>query len=424
MKDPWLREQEGAWIPSPQIQGAHEITVNDLMLPNTNVWNKEKIASLFPMHIVNSILYIPLLGVNEQDKLLWIDDVHGQYSVKSGYNLLLQSTRKVAGASYQKNWKKLWKIHAPPKAKHLLWRICKGCLPTRVRLQERYVPCPVNCPLCDHIEEDEWHALFTCGDSIQARLSAGLDNVINSRLQQYNNVSDVIHDICEQEDTNTAGLFALMVWLLWQNRNNCVWNNERESGRSIGIKARQLWHEWHVVQNRQHDTSTVMQQQQVTTWQKPPINWYKCNVDAGFHQELNKTSLGWCLRDHRGHCVVAGTAWNEGRCSVLEGEALALLHVVKELELRGLSQVIIETDSKCVVDAIHHFRGGNSEFSSIICHINNVLSLNPNFMVKFIKRQANMVAHTLARVAISWSRRYIVDTLPTCIATLLFNEMN
>jgi hypothetical protein len=86
------------------------------MLPNTNVWNKEKIASLFPMHIVNSILYIPLLGVNEQDKLLWIDDVHGQYSVKSGYNLLLQSTRKGAGASYQKNWKKLWKIHTPPKA--------------------------------------------------------------------------------------------------------------------------------------------------------------------------------------------------------------------------------------------------------------------------------------------------------------------
>jgi hypothetical protein len=45
-------------------------------------------------------------------------------------------------------------------------------------------------------------------------------------------------------------------------------------------------------------------------------------------------------------------------------------------------------------------------------------------MVKFIKRQANMVAHTLARVAISWSRRYIVNTLPACIATLLNNEMN
>jgi hypothetical protein len=71
------------------------------------------------------------------------------------------------------------------------------------------------------------------------------------------------------------------------------------------------------------------------------------------------------------------------------------------MEQRGLSQVVFETDSKSVVDAVQHFRGGSSEFSSIIGHNNNVLLLNPNFMVKFIKRQANMVAHTLARAAIS-----------------------
>jgi hypothetical protein len=36
-----------------------------------------------------------------------------------------------------------------------LWRICKGCLPTRTRLQERYVQCPVNCPLCESEDEDD-----------------------------------------------------------------------------------------------------------------------------------------------------------------------------------------------------------------------------------------------------------------------------
>ncbi|MCH90826.1 putative ribonuclease H protein, partial [Trifolium medium] len=35
------------------------------------------------------------------------------------------------------DWKGIWKTHAPPKAKHLIWRICKGCLPTRIRLKER-----------------------------------------------------------------------------------------------------------------------------------------------------------------------------------------------------------------------------------------------------------------------------------------------
>jgi hypothetical protein len=53
------------------------------------------------------------------------------------------------------------------------------------------------------------------------------------------------------------------------------------------------------------------------------------------------------------------------------------------------------------VDAIRHLHGGSFEFSFFISHINNILSCNPNFMVKFIKQQVNMVAHTLVWVTIS-----------------------
>jgi ribonuclease HI len=107
----------------------------------------------------------------------------------------------------------------------------------------------------------------------------------------------------------------------------------------------------------------------------------------------------------------------------VEGEFIALLEALKAMNQRGYSHVIFETDSKNVVDAIHHFRGGCSEFSIIVSNINNILSCNQNFMVKFVKRQANMVAHTLARAAISWSRRCTFETLPLCITPLLNNEM-
>jgi hypothetical protein len=53
------------------------------------------------------------------------------------------------------------------------------------------------------------------------------------------------------------------------------------------------------------------------------------------------------------------------------------------------------------VDAIHNIHVGSSEFSTIVCLINNVLLSNPNFMVRFVKRKANIVAHTLAMAAIS-----------------------
>jgi ribonuclease HI len=107
----------------------------------------------------------------------------------------------------------------------------------------------------------------------------------------------------------------------------------------------------------------------------------------------------------------------------VEGESIALLEALKVMDQRGYSHVIFESDSKSVVDAIHHFRGGNSEFSLLVSSINNFLACNQNFLVKFVRRQANMVAHTLARAAISWSRRCIFDTLPLCITRLLNNEM-
>ncbi|MCI15715.1 cytochrome P450, partial [Trifolium medium] len=197
----------------------------------------------------------------------------------------------------------------------------------------------------------------------------------------------------------------MLIWVLWNNRNNRVWNESNDPGRSLGLKARHLWQDWVAVQQLHHGDSQQVQQQHPVIWQKPHYGWYKCNVDAGFHKELNKTSTGWCLRDHMGRFVMAETTWLEGNCSILEGESIAVFNALEALAQRGISHVIVESDSKSVVDAIHHFRAGSSEFSLLVGHINNILHCNPNFMVKFIKRQANMVAHALARAAVSWSRR-------------------
>jgi hypothetical protein len=93
------------------------------------------------------------------------------------------------------------------------------------------------------------------------------------------------------------------------------------------------------------------------------------------------------------------------------------------MQQQGHSHVIFESDSKNVVDVIHNIHGGAFEFSSIICNINRILLANPNFVVKFIRRQANMVAHTLAKAVGSWARCCTFETLPLCITAYLNNEM-
>jgi ribonuclease HI len=113
-----------------------------------------------------------------------------------------------------------------------------------------------------------------------------------------------------------------------------------------------------------------------------------------------------------GRFIAVETTWIDGCCSIVEGESLVLLEALHAMEQRGLTHVIMETDSKSVVDTIYHFHGGSSEFCFIISQINNFLLCNPNFKVKFIKRQTNMVAHTFARATITWSRRCTFVSIP------------
>jgi hypothetical protein len=77
-----------------------------------------------------------------------------------------------------------------------------------------------------------------------------------------------------------------------------------------------------------------------------------------------------------------------------------------------------------VVDAISSRQFGVSEFSILISRIQSMLSANNYFEVKYVKRQANKVAHYLARAAFSLSSRRVFDLVPPCIATYLINEMS
>jgi ribonuclease HI len=97
--------------------------------------------------------------------------------------------------------------------------------------------------------------------------------------------------------------------------------------------------------------SAQQQQRQLMHWTRPPINWYKYNVDAGFQNKLGKTSMGWCIRDLMGQFALAGTSWLQGEYSIIEGGAIVIIEAMKEVERRCFANVIFKTDSKSVVDA-------------------------------------------------------------------------
>jgi len=82
------------------------------------------------------------------------------------------------------------------------------------------------------------------------------------------------------------------------------------------------------------------------------------------------------------------------------GEALGLLKAMEWVRDLQLVNMDFEVDSKTVVDNIYGERVGVSEFSVIIRNCIHLLGSDlANSDVKFIMRQANKVAHNLAKTA-------------------------
>ncbi|KAJ8623633.1 hypothetical protein MRB53_032163 [Persea americana] len=88
-----------------------------------------------------------------------------------------------------------------------------------------------------------------------------------------------------------------------------------------------------------------------------------------------------------------------GNFSPNVAEANGFREVLSWVLALGINKVIFELDSKLVVDAVLANVLDMSEFGIIISNCVSLVNLAHGFSVQFVKRQANGVAHALARAS-------------------------
>lgn len=133
-----------------------------------------------------------------------------------------------------------------------------------------------------------------------------------------------------------------------------------------------------------------------------------------------------CIRDENGHFVLARTDCFSPMCDVHVGEALGLLSAMDWVHLLQLGTVDFEMDAKRVVDSI------NSSYTSDVTEYGNIISnckalfsqFYENSCVEFVRRQANEVAHSLAKAALSTASSQILVTIPNHIFLFLIYNIN
>lgn len=60
-------------------------------------------------------------------------------------------------------------------------------------------------------------------------------HVIRSRLAIMNDTREVIQDIDSKEDIKVEGRVAVMAWMLWNNKNNWIWNEGKKDANLLGL---------------------------------------------------------------------------------------------------------------------------------------------------------------------------------------------
>ena len=110
--------------------------------------------------------------------------------------------------------------------------------------------------------------------------------------------------------------------------------------------------------------------------------------------------MGAVIRDSRGKVVVAGIkqAQHRGNVSLVEVEAVQWgMQVAREA---ALSSLIIESDCLEVVELVTNTKGSRTGIYWTILEIQKQRKSFQNVKVKYVLRQCNACAHSLAKLAL------------------------
>jgi hypothetical protein len=134
-------------------------------------------------------------------------------------------------------------------------------------------------------------------------------------------------------------------------------------------------------------------------WCKPPEGWLKMNSDGALHAVRGEGSWGYVIRDETGDVIAAGAGALSHIRDALQAEVHASIRGVQVASEKGITKIILETDSLILKQALQNDSHRLSEAGGDIYELKILLmSSFDNFVCVFVPRSCNKVAHNLAAI--------------------------
>ncbi|XP_062028342.1 uncharacterized protein LOC133744218 [Rosa rugosa] len=351
------------------MEGTEDWTVAALIDEENKEWMCDLLGELFTEEEVRRIAAIPLSLRNANDRYVWHFDKKGQYSVRSGYYVFMNSMEVAARsvASSSKNecalrgyWNKIWQAAVPPKVRIFMWRLLRDILPTRSALKSRRVVLPnYKCVFCNKVEETSMHLFFKCG-ALSGFWMCGPLKLVTME-QSGSCMRDWIFDQIEGMAEEQVNYFFMALWTVWTERNNLVWNDGA---------CRPLWMiQWCSRQLEEYQRVNCKAGKQgkrpLTKWQNPPSGRLKININGAFRVNDGCGGIGVVVRDHEGRGIAAMARPFLHAHSALSMEAEACRAGLLLGIHQGWADIDIESDSATLITALKSEEENLSEISRL-----------------------------------------------------------
>ncbi|XP_060972219.1 uncharacterized protein LOC133038174 [Cannabis sativa] len=162
----------------------------------------------------------------------------------------------------------------------------------------------------------------------------------------------------------------------------------------------------------------------VERWTAPHGNSVKLNVDAAMFNIGEPYGIGLVVRNGSGLLIEGRTRLFYGQVEPVLAEAIGIREALSWIKDSRWQDVYVETDCLNVVQAIHCSTEMISLFGLVIKDCKTLLANLNNVSVSFIKRSANVVAHSFARAAILYPDcSFSLESVPTELLPSLVAEV-
>ena len=219
---------------------------------------------------------------------------------------------------------------------------------------------------------------------------------------------------------------ASVLWGIWYGRNKRVWDDKLISPAIATDWSMRAVKEWQQAQKNRPDQvnsreSTVLKKS--VSWRPPDARSMKINVDASLSKESDSYAVGMVIRDDKGVFVEGKVTRLEHMEQALDAEARGVLESLRWAVEKGLQRVCVETDSLLTVQALQKNSVGVLEVGHVLEERLKYLQEHPQFSIVFVQRQANKVAHEMAKYPCSVGSFLLFTSPPDMLLETLMNDV-